>query len=202
MRLKFSSAKRWPFILGLNVLMPAKLQVKFRSRLGTAKHDWPRMIPILLWNTNTVAWFHHGNKSSPDIFGSLQWRHGKHDGVKKTQSHDCSLSRWFRRRPKKTSKLHVTGLCQGNSTVTGVFPVQRASNAENVFIWWRHHAISKAIDGSYLKSNGAKIPIPTPSWVSHGELGYFQLKHCDKYKIFLALAWPWSFKWMYYLLVH
>ena len=27
----------------------------------------------------------------------------------------------------------------GNSPVTGEFPSQRASNAENVSIWWRHH---------------------------------------------------------------
>ena len=40
---------------------------------------------------------------------------------------------------KKTSKLRVTGLCAGNSPVTDEFPTQRASNAENVSIWWRHH---------------------------------------------------------------
>ena len=40
------------------------------------------------------------------------------------------LSRLFRRRSKKTSKLCVTGLCAGNSPVTGEFPAQRASNAE------------------------------------------------------------------------
>ena len=39
----------------------------------------------------------------------------------------------------KTPKLRVTGLCDGNSPVTGEFPAQRASNAENVFISWRHH---------------------------------------------------------------
>ena len=33
----------------------------------------------------------------------------------------------------------VSGLCEGNSPVTGEFPAQRASNAENVSIWWRHH---------------------------------------------------------------
>ena len=49
-------------------------------------------------------------------------------------------NRLFRRRPKKTSKLCVTGLCAGNSPVTGEFPAQMASNAENVPIWWRHHA--------------------------------------------------------------
>ena len=46
---------------------------------------------------------------------------------------------FFRRRSKKTSKLHVTGLCEGNSPVTGAFPAQRASNAKNDSIWWRHH---------------------------------------------------------------
>ena len=40
---------------------------------------------------------------------------------------------------KKTSKLRVTGFCVGNSPVTGEFPAQRASNADNVSIWWRHH---------------------------------------------------------------
>ena len=31
-------------------------------------------------------------------------------------------------------------LCpRGNSPGTGEFPAQRVSNAENVFIWWRHH---------------------------------------------------------------
>ena len=44
---------------------------------------------------------------------------------------------YSRRRSTKTSKLGVTGLYAGNSPVTGEFPVQRASNAENASIWWR-----------------------------------------------------------------
>ena len=40
---------------------------------------------------------------------------------------------------KKTSKFRVTDLCAGNSPVTGEFPAQRASNAENVSISWRHY---------------------------------------------------------------
>ena len=70
---------------------------------------------------------------------SLQWRHNEHDGVSNHQPYDCLLSRVFRRRSKKTSKLSVTGLCAGISPVIGEFPVQMASNAENVSIWWRHH---------------------------------------------------------------
>ena len=37
---------------------------------------------------------------------------------------------YSRRRSKNASKLRITGLCVGNSPVTGEFPVQRASNAE------------------------------------------------------------------------
>ena len=32
-----------------------------------------------------------------------------------------------------------TALYEGISPVTGEFPVKRASNTENVSIWWRHH---------------------------------------------------------------
>ena len=42
---------------------------------------------------------------------------------------------------KWTSKLHVTGLCEGNSPVTGEFPSQRVSNEENASIWWHRHEI-------------------------------------------------------------
>ena len=70
---------------------------------------------------------------------SLQWPHNGRNGVSNHQPHDCLLNRLFRRRPKKTSKLCVTDLCAGNSLVTGEFPAQMASNAENVSIWWRHH---------------------------------------------------------------
>ena len=74
---------------------------------------------------------------------ALQWRHNEHDGVPNSQRLDCLLSRLFRRRSKKTSKLRVTGLCEGNSPVTCEFPAQRASNAKNVAIWWRHHGCSR-----------------------------------------------------------
>ena len=70
----------------------------------------------------------------------LQWRLNERDGVSNHQPHDCLLNRLFRHRSKKASKLRVTGLCEENSPVTGKFPAQRASNAENASIWWRHHA--------------------------------------------------------------
>ena len=66
---------------------------------------------------------------------ALQWRHNDHDGIPNHQPHDCLLNCLFRSR----SKLHVTGLFEGNSPVTGEFPAQMASNAEYVSIWWHHH---------------------------------------------------------------
>ena len=49
----------------------------------------------------------------------LQWRHNERNGVSNHQPVDCLLNRLFTHRLKKTSKLRVTGLCEGNSRVTG-----------------------------------------------------------------------------------
>ena len=70
---------------------------------------------------------------------TLQWRHDEREGVSNHQPHDCLLNRLFRHRWQKTSKLRVTGLCEGNSPVTNEFPAQRPSNADSVSIRWRHH---------------------------------------------------------------
>ena len=72
---------------------------------------------------------------------SLHWRHNEPDVVSNHQPRDCLLNCLFRCRSKKTSKLRVTGLCAENSPGAGEFPAQKASNAENVSIWWRHHVI-------------------------------------------------------------
>ena len=71
---------------------------------------------------------------------SLQWRHIELDGVSNHQRFDCLPNRLCRRRSKKTPKPPVTGLCVGNPPVPDGLPTQRASNTENVSIWWRHNA--------------------------------------------------------------
>ena len=68
---------------------------------------------------------------------SLQWRHNGRDRVSNHQPRECLLNHLIRYRSKKTSKFRVTGLCEGNSPETAEFPTQRASNAENISIWWR-----------------------------------------------------------------
>ena len=71
---------------------------------------------------------------------------------------------YSRRRSKKTSKLRVTGPCEGNSPVTGEFPAPRASNAENVSIWWRHHG--------WTYPNWHKTAKEEASWLYHRKLSY------------------------------
>ena len=46
---------------------------------------------------------------------------------------------YFMHKSKEKSKLRITVVCAGKSRVTGEFPAQSASNAENVSICWRHH---------------------------------------------------------------
>ena len=71
-------------------------------------------------------------------YAALQWRHNERGCVSSPASR-LFTRHLFRRRSKKASKFRVTGLCEENSPATGEFPAQRASNAENVSIWWRHH---------------------------------------------------------------
>ena len=79
---------------------------------------------------------------SSDCFPwTLQWRLNKRDGVSNHQPHDCLLNFLFKAQIIETSKLRVTGLCEGNSPVTGEFPTQWVSNAENVSLGWHHHAL-------------------------------------------------------------
>ena len=46
-----------------------------------------------------------------------QWCHNELNGISNHQCLDCLLNRVFRHRSKKTSKLRITGLCEGNSLV-------------------------------------------------------------------------------------
>ena len=136
MRLKLSSAKRQPFCLGHNVL-----NVRWWRGLD------PSSSTIVLtgpqWWIVTRA--SHGTGCDYHMSVALQWRHNERDCVSNHHPRDCLLNRLSRRRSKKTSKVHVTGLYMVNSPVTGEFPAQRASNAENVSIWWRHHGPAKSV---------------------------------------------------------
>ena len=105
-------------------------------------------------------------------------------------------SRLFRCRSKKTSKLRVTGLCARNSPVTGEFPAQLASNAENVSIWWRHHVVSNFLIYGYVSTRSrivAEIDIVRVFFLIHGNaMGKIsaKLNFLYGYKLALTLKDP------------
>ena len=58
---------------------------------------------------------------------------------------------YSRHRSKKTSKPRVTWPLCREFTGTGEFPEQKASNAENVSIWWRHYAYDDDTAGNVTR---------------------------------------------------
>ena len=120
---------------------------------------------LLSWDCPVIA--------PSDINLTLQWRHNGWDGILNHQPQDYLLNRLFRRSSrrssKRTSKLLVTGLCAGNSPVTSEFPAQRASDVENVSIWWRPHEQCSAeqITGVEHK-HFSKFSTISASWRSCG----------------------------------
>ena len=95
-----------------------------------------------LWPSNALWWHSYGSTLA-QVMVSLQWWHNGRDGVTNHRRLNCLLNRLFRRKSQKASKPCVSGLCEGNSPVTGEFPAQNDSNAENFSIWWRHHVVAR-----------------------------------------------------------
>ena len=55
-----------------------------------------------------------------------QWRrHIERDDASNHPRLDCLLNQLFKRTSNETSKLRVTGLCDGNSPAIGEFPTQK-----------------------------------------------------------------------------
>ena len=88
----------------------------------------------------------HQTSGDPPKLNALQWRHNERNGVSNHQPHDCLFNRLFRHKSKKTSKLPVTGLCEGNSLHKG--PVTRTVfQFDDVIMALEHRgANTRAID--------------------------------------------------------
>ena len=111
---------------------------------------------------------------------TLRWRHNERDSVSNHQPHDCLLNRLFRRRSKKTSKLRVTGLCDGNSPVNSrhkgpvtrkMFPfdivimVIYGLPRESIIVWSEAVSIRGSISQIFFSWN--------PNLVEPNEYDYF-----------------------------
>ena len=100
------------------------------SRWYRGSHEIKRLLCLL--KSATAQQQNMCNQSARAF--PLQSRHNERDGVSNHQPHDCLLNCLHRRRSRKAYKFRVTGLCAGNSPLTGEFPAQMASYAENVSI--------------------------------------------------------------------
>ena len=106
-----------------------RLYVSFIVTLANVKElPADKAIALLLYQGSQIGY--HSFKHGIIIITPLQWRYNELDGVSNHRHLHCLLNCWFRRRPKKTLKLRLAGLCAGNSPVTGEFFAQKASNAE------------------------------------------------------------------------
>ena len=95
--------------------------------VNRVRYIWlPRSLPGIIQINNML------NNSA------LQWRHSGRDGVSNNQPNDCLLNRLFsadQRKHQSSASLVFWG------ELTGEFPAQRASTAENISIWWRQHGL-------------------------------------------------------------
>ena len=73
------------------------------------------------------------------VHQALQWRHNERDGATNPRRLDCLLNRFGHINQNIEAPHHWP--LWGNLPVTCEFPAQRASNAENVSIWRRHHVV-------------------------------------------------------------
>ena len=83
-----------------------------------------------------------------DMQLTLQWCHNEYDGVSNHRRLERLPNRLLSPRSKKTSKIRVSGLCEGHPPMTGKSPTQRASNAEYSSIRWSHHSLQNFIDSN------------------------------------------------------
>ena len=74
---------------------------------------------MCIWHTHICVIRRQGHYLYPITCAMIYYSYNERDGVSNHQHHDCLMNLLFRRRPKKTPP------------VTGKFPAQRASNAEN-----------------------------------------------------------------------
>ena len=123
----------------------------------------------------------------------LHWRHNECDGISNHQCFECLLNRLFRRRSKKTSELRVTGLCEGNSPVTGEIPYQRSVTQKmfpfddiimsipklqehcwslgmdkkfHLTLWWKWSLIQVEVKSNHVNKGGPRTLPKKPMWDS------------------------------------
>ena len=130
--MQYCSSALFPWHMADSRLAPSQWDTSLQSNavFNWLGENFQSVLPTLRW----PHWFMFsllvsqiGDKPLPWLIEawwciSLQWCHKERDGVSNHRRPDCWINRLFRGRSKKTSKPRVTGLCEGNSPVTGGSP--------------------------------------------------------------------------------
>ena len=82
---------------------------------------------------------------------------------------------------------HHWPLC-GEFTGTGEFPAHRANYAENVSIWWRHHA--NQLTGTVRLHASENGVILTAAENEEKRLLQYQILDISEWRIYAAVDWP------------
>ena len=119
-------------------IFPGRNYIVFISRYSVSVLDF--CAKRLDWNLHVHWDFRRALiKALGPLANSFQWRRNERHGVSNDRHRDCLLNRLFRCTSKKNSAslAFVRGIL-----LTGGFCSQRARDAENVSIWWRHHGLA------------------------------------------------------------
>ena len=127
---------------------------------------------VTIWNGEVVifttlpSFFHKRGSLTLILYGSYELRFAATEEIHCSDiimsamaSHITSLtivySTVYSGPGKKKNQSYASLPFPGNSPVIGEFPAQRASNTENVSIWWRHHI--EWHDNQFIVSPNGKV---------------------------------------------
>ena len=148
----------WPFVRGIHwspVHFPLRKEtsvVDFAWFLWSqAEHTLEHTVEWLVIGDGMILMWHHcivpRNLYSDIIMSVLV-----------SEITGVSMDLCFKAQIKENIKIHVTGLCEANTPVTGGFSSQRASNVKNVSIWWCHHEVQMELAALIIcKTNASPI---------------------------------------------
>ena len=129
----------------------------------------------------------------------LHWRHNGRNSVPNHQPHDCFFNRLFRQRSKETSKLHVTGLCVGNSrgpvNSPHKWPVTRKMFPfDDVIMSWGSYwrQIRVGLSNGSLPGQITRSIVNPYLWHHMSSLDVNLLKHLSLTFI-LSAIWAWTY---------
>ena len=141
------------------------------------------------------------------IMISLQWPHNGFDSVSNHQPREYLLNRLFKRKSKKTPKLRVTGLCVGNSPVTGEYPHKWPVTRKMfpfddvIMLLFRHAEVMVAFNTTQqpytmratLESYGPVSPeiIPLPCQIRLQNISCGEFLSCHRVSIFSVTTCCW-----------